>query len=1646
MDKYDMVMDTNPEGVIGKFIRKIRKNSTVLEFGCAFGRMTKYMKEELDCDVFIVEIDEKAYARAIQFAEGGYCGDIEAYEWFEQFKDKRFDYILFADVLEHLRNPLKALEMAKELLISGGEIIISIPNIGHFDILANLYLNRFTYTRVGLLDDTHIHFWGKEDLERTAAEAGCQIVEIDGVYVAPYDTEQAVEKQKLPANVDKALRSKELYDIYQFFVVLKRREDVEAQDAKNVDKLIYHNTRDENASVYFDIGKGYSEDNCRSFPVERKRGTDLILYRIDDIPQGCSKVRFTPMIGAFILASNVSIVGNTGVYEGKPLNGALIRDVFVFADTDPQIEIEIKPGTRWLEISAMIETPDSKRWIALMTELQNTSKLLQSIDELKETVTQCEMEIAGRDEEIRVRDEAIQSRDEEIQSRDETICSHERTIERLDDEIDSLSEAIQARDARNEEVLQHCENIEKAFKKQKSRVLEELCGAGVGNVSMYPQKVKISRLAITKDDKGPFDEEEINQLFELIVQTLNAQKGVASDLQKMTAHAEYVQNLNQQYINQLNEITGSRCWRMTKPVRVALDKFKTSAKTQRIYKGLVYLKRSGVRATWAKTRQYIASKNVKPIAMPPKMESFSALRHHLEAIKKKDDVKIYRPELLTEYDKCDGKKVLLVTHEMTLTGAPIATYYCAKVLKDHGYCPLLLSLKDGKLAETIAADDIPSIVAPAALMNNFVTPFAHLFSMIVLNTIVTAPVIGQIDGVDIPVIWWIHEAKISYFVEQVAALPEYLPRNVHVFAGGEYAARLLKEVRPDYEVQSMLYYAPDRTINADEYTFELPEKAENKFVFCCIAMLEERKGQGVLVEAIRQLPNNILNKCYFVFVGRQYYAPYYDQIQDLVKRYPQNVQYIEEIDVKQITGLYKRMDSLICCSLDDPMPIVVTEALQFKKLVICSENTGSAALLRAEKSGYVYEQNDPDQLAKYIICAVSNPEQSKAMQAAARETYEKYFSKDAFEKNMLSVINRLMEQEKEDTWSMLPDKSDLMRYFANDFERRSIREDRIFNEDILLGYDKEQEKRKVLLIADGFDASPETAALQHLIELLKKSDVLPVVVSAREGEIIESFSQKEIPVIIYKNLFADDFLEYNAARFDLIVLNGAETCPALNHLKNIDVNVVWWIHDSERLHHSEESDEVLPKELPDNVTVYCGSESVQKRLMDCYPQYQAGILHVAEPDMAQAEDEEKRAENDADVMAMLDKHAKVRNEDMINCTVSVVIPAYNAGEQFDKLLTSLRSQKLIRSIEIVVVDSGSKDNTVKICKAHHVKLIKIPNEEFSHSRARNMGAAAASGDLLLVMTQDAMPVDDMWMYHLAEIIVSGQAVAVSCLERCPEGTELYYRAASWYHAKFQGALEHSRINRMDYKDTAEELRAKASLNDVTCMIRADIFSNMLYRFNYGEDLDMGLRLLRAGYPIGVINTTFTVHGHNRKAGYYLKRGFAEARAMGLINKQWKQPAAAPKSAARQIVYGDMLLGAAICMTRSENADRVPLITFMQSVQRNMEKAIKLGENAAQFVNESKDDLLSWCVNTLRPWSEEKDAMQDRYVYDIAYYAEHVLHAYLKEQKLMILGKVEQEEILGCLEKQFCMYVGNMLAGIEESTDMYQQIKQIGHGV
>ena len=139
MSKYDFELNLNENSSTGKILRSIEKGSTVLEFGCANGRMTKYMQQELECEVYIVEIDQKAFCEARQYACYGVCGDILKGQWMTEFPQGIFDYVIFADVLEHLVDPVKALKLCMPFLKENGKVIFSIPNLAHSDILNNLY-------------------------------------------------------------------------------------------------------------------------------------------------------------------------------------------------------------------------------------------------------------------------------------------------------------------------------------------------------------------------------------------------------------------------------------------------------------------------------------------------------------------------------------------------------------------------------------------------------------------------------------------------------------------------------------------------------------------------------------------------------------------------------------------------------------------------------------------------------------------------------------------------------------------------------------------------------------------------------------------------------------------------------------------------------------------------------------------------------------------------------------------------------------------------------------------------------------------------------------------------------------------------------------------------------------------------------------------------------------------------------------------------------------------------------------------------------------------------------------------------------------------------------------------------------------------
>lgn len=164
----------------------VEPNSRVLEFGPAYGYMTRYLKEVLHCQITCIELNISMKSTLEQYAEKIIIADIDLDSWEEQL-DGKFDYIIFGDVLEHLRNPLLAM---KKATLFGDCVLTSVPNIGHSSIILSLLSGEFSYQTYGLLDDTHIHFFTRHGIEDLMNTCSFECIDEKSLLVLyPFDTE-----------------------------------------------------------------------------------------------------------------------------------------------------------------------------------------------------------------------------------------------------------------------------------------------------------------------------------------------------------------------------------------------------------------------------------------------------------------------------------------------------------------------------------------------------------------------------------------------------------------------------------------------------------------------------------------------------------------------------------------------------------------------------------------------------------------------------------------------------------------------------------------------------------------------------------------------------------------------------------------------------------------------------------------------------------------------------------------------------------------------------------------------------------------------------------------------------------------------------------------------------------------------------------------------------------------------------------------------------------------------------------------------------------------------------------------------------------------------------------------------------------------
>ncbi|MCG2720601.1 MAG: glycosyltransferase family 2 protein [Thermodesulfovibrionales bacterium] len=248
---------------------------------------------------------------------------------------------------------------------------------------------------------------------------------------------------------------------------------------------------------------------------------------------------------------------------------------------------------------------------------------------------------------------------------------------------------------------------------------------------------------------------------------------------------------------------------------------------------------------------------------------------------------------------------------------------------------------------------------------------------------------------------------------------------------------------------------------------------------------------------------------------------------------------------------------------------------------------------------------------------------------------------------------------------------------------------------------------------------------------------------------------------------------------------------------------------------------------------------------------------------------------------------------IIDTRVSVVIPTHNAGTDFRYTLEKIKTQKGIRDIEIIVLDSGSLDETERIAERYGAEIIRVDAAAFNHGATRNLGAERASGDFILFISQDAVPVDDTCVYRIVTKMLKDAKIAGASIRQIPRSdADLFTSWQLWfYNTKL---LDYTRdkvvdISRKDVdRLSSSETRKLMQLDNVFSCFRKTVFDEFKFLpLPYAEDLDLGMRLIRGGYKLLFLSSAGVIHSHNRDAAYFFRRGYLDAKT--LIKKLGIEP-------------------------------------------------------------------------------------------------------------------------------------------------------------
>jgi glycosyltransferase involved in cell wall biosynthesis len=221
---------------------------------------------------------------------------------------------------------------------------------------------------------------------------------------------------------------------------------------------------------------------------------------------------------------------------------------------------------------------------------------------------------------------------------------------------------------------------------------------------------------------------------------------------------------------------------------------------------------------------------------------------------------------------------------------------------------------------------------------------------------------------------------------------------------------------------------------------------------------------------------------------------------------------------------------------------------------------------------------------------------------------------------------------------------------------------------------------------------------------------------------------------------------------------------------------------------------------------------------------------------------------------------------MVNA--SILLLTKNGGEDFRVCIDAVFSQQTTCSFEVVIVDSGSTDDTLVIANRHPVRIERISPEEFHHARTRNFAASLAQGASLVYLSQDAIPTSDNWLNSLLSNFEDPAIGAVygrqvpkrgSGIERHEVLSNLYGESRVVKHPHSSGMLGYKYYH----------------FSSVNSAIRKEVWQATQFPddMKVFEDIGIAKRILDSRWGIVYEPRASVYHSHDFDVNFLLRRYF-----------------------------------------------------------------------------------------------------------------------------------------------------------------------------